>query len=408
MMRKLICLFLIVLLLASCLCACGEKTAEPTLSAEEILAQRRQIALDYMRKELDFYWTCDVELPYYRGRTGELEFTYQPGRIYRGIPYTGSGGTKETFLRYTQSTDERGVHNLSGFAINEDTGEYAVSQLGGDCSTSVFNAWNQFASSIRGDKRNTKSMTPNNGFLRVGEYESDPNENADTEKTCRENGEAVMFEAYSQLQPADAVVHNNDGSGHAMMVVSVVIKRNQKTGEIMGNTSYVTVMDQTSGNMAKEVTEYDETIGAEVYLIGNLEKVCTFTQLYKSGYLPITCKELRDPSPAEESLELITAQQSGDDLASVLESRTLESSRAINLITLTVIDQEGNELAKCDHVPKGANANTFPLSLFLTEPSHLFKGALASDLPSGSYGLCCEVLTITGKTQSWDWEFTVK
>ena len=404
-MKKLICFLMAVLVLAGCLCACGVKTEEPT---EDIIAQRRQMALDHMREELSFYWTCDVELPYYRGRTGLLEFTYQPGRIYRGIPYTGSGGTKETFLRYTQSTDERGVHALSGFAINEETGEYAVSQLGSDCSTSVFNAWNQFASSIRGDKRNTKSMTVNNGYLRVGSYESDPDENADTQKTCRENGEQVMFEAYSQLQPADAVVHNDNGSGHAMLVVSVEVKRNQKNGEILGNTSFVTVMDQTSGNLADDTKVFDENIGAEVYPIGNLEKAYSFAQLYKSGYLPITCKELVDPSPVDETLELVEGEQKGDDLAAVLNANTLESSRAINLITLTVTDGAGNEVVKCDHVPKGANANTFPLSLFLTEPSHLFKGALASDLPSGSYGLCCEVLTITGKTQSWDWEFTVK
>jgi len=307
-MIKSICLQLAVLLLMGCLSACGVQEAGKETVTEDILAQRRQIALEHMRTELSFYWTCDVPMPYYRGRTGLLEFTYQPGRIYRGIPYTGSGGTKASFLRYSQSVDERGVHALSGFAVNEETGEISTLQLGSDCSTSVFNAWNQVANSIRGDKRSTKYMTVNNGFLRVGSYESDPDENAETIKTCSANGEQVMYSAYSLLQPADAVVHNNNGSGHAMMITQVSVATG-KNGQIMGNTSFVKIMDQTNGNLAKEVTEFDEAIGAEVYPVGNLEKVYTFAQLYERGYLPITCRELIDPTPAEESLELLTDEQ---------------------------------------------------------------------------------------------------
>lgn len=408
-MKNLVYILLALLLLAGCGGqAATETTAARSTAAEDVLAQRRQLALEHMRGELSFYWTCDVPLPYYRGRTGILEITYQPGRIYRGIPYGGSGGTKASFLRYGQGADERGVHALSGFAVNEETGEASVLQLGSDCSTSVFNAWNQVANSIRGDKRSTKYMTENNGYLRVGSYESDPDENAETIRTCKANGEEVMYAAYSLLQPADAVVHNNGGIGHAMMITQVSVATG-KNGQILGNTSFVTIMDQTSGNQTKEVSLFDETIGAEVYPIGNLEKVYTFAQLYEKGYLPITCKELIDPSPVSEALGLTTTPQNGDDLAAVLQANTLESSRAINLITLTVTDRDGNAVAKCDHVPKGSNANTFALSRFLTEPSHLFKGDLLTDsLPAGSYTLRCEVLTVTGKTQAWTWEITEK
>ena len=407
-MKKLVCILIALLLLAGCGGqAAAETTAAQSTAAEDVLAQRRQLALEHMRGELSFYWTCDVPLPYYRGRTGILEITYQPGRIYRGIPYTGSGGTKASFLRYGQGADERGVHALSGFAVNEETGEASVLQLGSDCSTSVFNAWNQVANSIRGDKRSTKYMTENNGYLRVGSYESDPDENSETIRTCKANGEEVMYAAYSLLQPADAVVHNNDGSGHAMMITQVSVATG-KNGQILGNTSFVTIMDQTSGNQTKEVSLFDETIGAEVYPIGNLEKVYTFAQLYEKGYLPITCRELIDPAPVTETLELIAAGQTEESLAGVLGARTLESSRAIALITLTVADGDGNAVLECSHVPAGANANTFPLALFLTEPAHLFKGTLeTADLPAGAYELSCTVLTVTGKTETWQVAFRV-
>jgi hypothetical protein len=168
-------------------------------------------------------------------------------------------------------------------------------------------------------------------------------------------------------------------------------------------------MDQTSGNLAKDVTEFDEAIGAEVYPISNLEKVYTFAQLYDKGYLPITCRELIDPAPVTESLELLAGEQTDASLAGVLSALTLESSRAINLLTLTATDEGGNVVFACSHVPKGANANTFPLSLFLTEPSHLFKGAPETEgLSAGTYALTCTVLTVTGMTQTWELEFTVE
>ena len=403
---------LLALMTAALCVGCGETPAETTVATTgpDILGERRQLVQDYMRSQLDFYWTCDEPMPYYRSRTGELEFTFEPGRVYRGIPYTPSGGTTTSFLRYGQGADEKGVHHLSGFSVNQETGEVSVLQLGGDCSTTVFNAWSQIASSISSEKRTTKWMTENNGYLRVGDYQSDPNENSNTIRTCQTNGEQVMYAAYGQLQPGDAVVHFNDGSGHVMMITQCTVSSDTESGDIKGFTSFVRIMDQTSGNMNAEIKEYNEAIGEDVYPIGNLEKVYSFAQLYEKGYLPITCRELVDPAPlAEETLELVpSAEQAGDGLLGQLLSRTVQSNRAINMVTLTVTDSAGAEVQACSFVPAGTYARTLPLSLFVTAESHLLKGTLELEkLEPGSYQLCCEVLSVTGKTITQHTDFQV-
>ena len=407
-MKRLLCVVLALLFLLP-LVGCGKQEPVQTQSAEEILAQRRQIAMDFMRAQLDFYWRCEEELTYFNAKTGKVSLVYEAGKIYRGLPYGQSGGTVATFLRSSE-VDERGVYTVTGVKLDEESGYYQVRRMGSDCAATVWSAWAQISPSISADKRTTRFLTTDNGFLRVGDYASDPTEHSQTKKDCRNNGEQVMYEAYAQLLPADGVVQFNDGSGHAMMVVGVEVKRNQKNGEILGNTSFVHVIDQTSGNMNDNATEYVEALGEEVCLVGNTEKTLSFAAMFGKGYLPITIKELRDPTPvAEETFTLTVAPRTGQDLTALLQAITAASDRAVNLIGLKMENSQGEVVQECSMVVPITSLRSISMGYFLEEADSLILGTFDPDaLAAGSYRLTCTARSYTGKTLEVTETFTVE
>ena len=405
-MKMLVCILLALLLLAGCGAAPAAPTEPTTLLDEEILTQRRQKVMDFMRSQLDFYWRCDETIEYVNAKTGQLELVYEAGPVYRGLPYGQSGGTTASFLRYSTGTDDKGIHQLSGLKRDPETGKFLARRLGSDCAATVWTSWSQVASSISADKRTTKYMTTDNGFLRVGEYESASDIHQDTKQVCRDNGEQTMFEAYALLQPADACVHFN-GTGHAVMITEVTVKRNQKTGEILGNTSFVKYMDQTSGEMNDGRVEYVEELGCEVHIIGNVEKVRSFSQLFDAGYLPVTCKELRDPAQEEtETLAIELAQaRSGSDLTAALQDLTAVSNRAVNVVTVTV-SNDGGVVQECSMVVPITVLRSFSLSHFLTEPNDVQIGFLdPAALPAGSYEMTVKAVSVTGLTVTSQLDF---
>ena len=108
-MKELICILFALLLLAGCAAAPAETTA---LSDADILAQRRQTVMDYMRSQLDFYWTCDEPMPYYRSRTGELEFTFEPGRVWKRDALGHSYPVGPQIVYEGTQAEERLLHEL--------------------------------------------------------------------------------------------------------------------------------------------------------------------------------------------------------------------------------------------------------------------------------------------------------
>lgn len=404
-MKKLICILLALLLLAGCGAAPAETTA---LSDEEILAQRRQTVMDYMRSQLDFYWVCDETFEYLNTKTNKVELVYEAGKVYRGLPYGQAGGTTASFLRYSTGKDEKGIHQLSGLKQDPETGKFLARRLGSDCSSTLWNAWSQISPSISADKRTTKYLTEDNGVLRVGNYTCSTEIHAETKKVCRENGEQTMFEAYALLQPGDGCVHFN-GTGHAIMITDVEVKRNAKTGEILGNTSFVKIMDQTSGRMNDGYTEYVEEVGCEVQFIGNVEKALSFSQMFSAGYLPITCKELIDPAPLAEEMVADSVKEYSAD---TLHIGTVTASYPISSLTMTITDAQGKIVQKATcYAGESDNRYMFRMSQFNSPIERpVMQGAYDPDaLTAGSYHCTLTCQIATGRTftvRSYD--FTVE
>ena len=414
-MKKLIRIAAMVLALLL-LTACGAEPPAETKSAEQILAERRDIAESKMRWALSVLWRAEEDITYSKnsksmGPDNDDEkdlLQIKKGRIYRGLPYAHSSGSVYSFLSFG-TPDEKGIYDISGISVKmlngypNDTG-FNVARISSDCADTIFWAWGHVSTSIFFDL--TNRMTEMTGCLKVGDYAFEGTSYDNTVQTCEDNGEQTMFAAYAQMQKADAVVMvPASGSGHTMMIVETHVEMN---GDVIdGEKSYAIVIDQISSNIPKEKYEYNEELGENVYLCGRLDAKFTFKKLFDNGYLPVTCKELIDPAPLPE--ETVTDSETEYTKDNIFQG-VLQSPYRISSVTVTVTDKDGNVVQEMTGFGKQDEMTRFrlPRMMDVTEKD-VVRGSIDLDaLPAGTYKCTHTCQIATGKILTVrDFEFTV-
>ena len=213
-----------------------------------------------------------------------------------------------------------------------------------------------------------------------------------------------MFKAYSQLQPGDGMVlYTKSSGGHAVMVVDVHI---EYTGDkIDGGKSYVTIIEQKSSPQRAEECYYDEQLGQMVYICGAMDLEWSFDTIYGKGYLPVTCKELVDPSPkAEEQITTTNPQPSIDNLWMC----NITANYRIASITTTIL-LDGQPVQRA--TVYGRQRDKYDISMLLfRDPTEapIANGLLDLDsLPQGQYQCVVTCLLGTGNSHTvYDFTFT--
>ena len=415
-MKKVIC---IVLLLALLLCGCTAQTAdptaeptaaptqaevppeteaptqEPTMSEEEaqaILQERRDIVEAEMRHMMSVLWVSDVE-------ASNKYRTLKAGRIYSGIPYTHGSGSGDSYLACGEP-DENGVYHITGLNSTIITGNSGTSynhcaRLGNDCADAVFWAWGRVSSTI--SFNGTRTMAPAMGCIKVGDYVCDDKVSyKNTVITCQENGEDVMFAAYMQMQKGDAFTNYNGSTGHAFMFVDIHVEYTAD-GKIDAENSYALVHEQGGGGDQDGKTYFDETLGETVYRICSTDNKYTFRKLFDNGYLPVTIKELVDPSPLEEpwvedSLEVRTI----DDMY----TGQITSNYRISHVTIEITGADGKLLQSSTCYARQDDKYTFPMKNYRIDAlMDVLRGQLDLEaLPAGTYTYTIKCHVATGDT----------
>lgn len=423
--------FSILCLAALLLTGCGEvqtpetepkETTVPTtapteLSEEEkqqILQSRRDTAEAHMRYMMSFLWQTDVSIDYsYKVNSVGASFDdpgqilhLEAGRVYSGMPYTHGSGGAESFLSFGEP-DEKGVIQMTGLTSELLSGGGStkpnnMARLSNDCADAVGWAWSRVGNSFTFTM--TQNMTADRGCLPVGNYKTVEGNYKKTKDIVKENGETVMYEAYACLQKADGVVCYN-GSGHAMMIAQVNVVRNG--GTIDPEESFVLVHEQFTSNAKKELTRVDEETGLTVYCLGGVDRKYTFAQLFKKSYLPITIKELVDPSPTAPA-ELVDSQK--EHTRETLFEGSISCQYKICSVTVTVTDEGGTTVQKATCFPTEAERYMFRMEHF-TDPVEqaVIRGSLSlSDLTPGTYRVVVDCIVGTGETlTARDFTFTV-
>ena len=396
---------LLALFLSLCFAGCTE-TATPTTVAttipeetkyafpleltpeeEAVLQQRRDIAESYVRESLTLLWRSSEPLVYGLAERDNGTVLYlAPGNLYKGLPYAYGCGTKTAFLEYAGEPDEHGVYTISGLSATAlDYGTYGA-RVGNDCSSVVTNAWSLIGTSFTTCMSST--MFEDFGAIPVGEYDfcvpisPETGRITDTSIVATQNGKQTMFAAYAQLQKADAVFRQSSGgSNHTMMIVDVHVE--YADGLIDGDKSYVTVLEQTRSNFTKGVTEIHPELNELVYVIGGVDKVYKFNSLFNSAYLPVTIKELRDPSPVEDPW----VKDSETDLnIDKLFVGIISSNMFIDTVEISILDENGQMVQSVAGRARRRYNKEFELERFMTELPGSMKGSIDLEtLKSGNY-----------------------
>lgn len=334
------------------------------------LDKRRMTAEAEMRRMMGttFVFEEDFTYPIAAGQS----ITKFAGKKYTGMPYTNASGSGYAFFR-DATVDEEGVYHVSGL-----NGYLA----GNDCADSVFWAWATVSNTI--DFRGTKWMTENHGIVKVGDYEYEMrDEHTETKAVCEANGKEVMYEAYTQLKKADAVVHYNEGAGHVLMVVDTNVIYTED-GEIDGNRSHILYLDQ-SGN-------------------SGMDKKCSFKVLAYQGYLPVTVREFIDEGEKVEVAEVTDSVS--EHTAQTMLTGVISANYRISDVTVEITDGSGAVVQSARRYANEEEMYRFDMANFnsadflwnFVPTKNVYTDFIDLSELSGEYRCTVSVLLGTGET----------
>ena len=394
-MKKIFCFVLAVMLVLSCFVGCSnaEETPEtvfqatfPTVpgpadeSDEAALAYRRDLVEQNMRDQICVRWTPAENIEYSlvfssKGLAADKVsnpadiITLRQGRIYEGIPYTHGRGSGYDFLAFATGYNDDGVLVIDGLShpyLGGGTGSLnplASSRIGNDCADMLFWAWAQVSTTISFE--HCMNMVPIHGCLPVGDY-TGYDETLEkiyyTFPICEENGDQKMYECYAQLQKGDGMVFMNKyGQGHAIMNVKANVVY-AADGTIDPKQSYCNILDQNSGGEREQTNAYkDEATGKIIYQLDLPDREMTFQELYTTGYLPVTCKELIDPSPLAEVT--ITDSEKEHNIDNIFKG-IVNCPYRISNVTITIKDSKGNTVQEATMFGLSKDMYDFNLARF--------------------------------------------
>lgn len=372
---------------------------ELTEEEKAILQERRDIAEAYMRESLSVLWKTDENIIYGldSNRDSGLKLYIIEGRIYQGLPYSYAVGTQDSFLEYAGEPDKNGVYTITGLEDTAVNYESYGGRVGNDCSGVLTNAWSQVGTSF--DASRSCEMTEAHGVIPVGEYDFNPVIDASTGNitftgdATAGNGPLTMYKAYAQLQKADCLFRvAKDGSNHSVMVVDVNVVY---IGDMIdGKKSSVTVLEQTRKNQTQQ-KRYDHPELGEVFIIGGIDVTYTFAELFNATYLPVTVKELIDPSPVDapwvkDSVETPTKDN--------IFTGNITSNWYIDCVSVTIADESGKTVQKVTGRARRRFNKDFDMTRFVTENPGACLGSVdLAKLKAGNYKCTVTARLTTGE-----------
>ena len=301
--------------------------------------QLRQTAVQAMTDMLSIQWSSSTEINYNKtGAVSQKDYHYDANTTYCGLPYADGQTNLFTWLEYYDP--ETGHLNMEG------DGQWLNSILGNTCAGSLMWAWSSVCDSLTGSFINT-NMVYKYGCIPVGQYTFPGMTTINsyyeygTDQICADNGQAVLFDAYAQMLPADAVTSSTQE--HAMMIYSEPVVVYNTDGTIDGENSYVYIQDQAAGTSSTD-SKFYEVVGEDgktYYYSGRVGKQFTFSSLFKLNYIPVTTVEFAGTDPYAEATVSFSADTCTD--AKALLAGSVQSNYPMSLLKIKAENENGKE-----------------------------------------------------------------
>lgn len=189
--------------------------------------------------------------------------TYYSSNIYYGMPYSQvHNDSLEAFWTYANT----------GRSPNADLYIYKGASAGNDCSTAVALAWKQCFSGMKYQEIDTSDFlscakTGKSDYYHMKTVQGYKIGSQNTTKDyCATKGKDTIIKLYKGMQTGDSLFHRKTDNGHALLVASIDNKKE----------TVVCVEQRTYTSSGSWRT-----------------KTYTFDDLYKQGYLPVYCTNVR-------------------------------------------------------------------------------------------------------------------
>ena len=306
----------------------------PMAAAQAATAGAGDKAVEYMRSMATVKWTPKKNITYWSG--GSRKFT--AGTTYRGMPYTQNNRQNlAAFKKYVNSS-------------NVYTGpSTSSSYVGNDCSSAVRFAWLNVGAKITFSYTGNMFPGSKTGVLAVGSYKSTASTSS-TKIITTGSGASTMYSAYAQLKAGDAVFARVNGVvNHARLVSDVKVVKNSN-GSVNGSSSYVKCIEQCGLSSSRGNTTW------------NVDKKYTFSALYSTYYIPITCQVVKDGGSSNGASKLKIAANNYP--TSIFEGKefsiygVITSNYTIKKVTVTICDASGKAVSSKTVKP---NAKSYEL-----------------------------------------------
>ena len=325
----------------------------------------RQMAVRCMHDQLDIMWKTPKDLIFttrpgiWMPNSKDKTTAYLENKIYHGLPYVRAGTALPQWYEFYDTTT--GVLDFPG------DGKQLWLTLGHSCASCVVYSWYSVCNSL-GGKFAQRFMVPKNGCLPVAPLKV-PEEiesylDYSTGKIIEDNGKDVLFEAYANVQAADAL--NTQPNNHVMMAITSATVVRNADGIIDPDRSFIMIQDQRSGEGRYEsgFYEYLEDGTVERYS-GRCEYQASFRELCDEGYIPLTTAEFMGTKPYEQA----TATFDGniDTLEGIVNGK-VTANYPICVLKVNLFDHLSREnftfkkLLKVDDIGNGLGAS-YPMIL---------------------------------------------
>jgi len=327
-------------------------------AADPVLAARRELVEAEGARFSGTLFMYDKDLEH----VNDPRFNLQANVVHRGIPYVAGSMNLDAFLTGAKYQDENGVYHM-------DTDLFQGTKWGflwgASCADLVYWAWNQVSASITFG--NAQEMTPENGCLKVGEYESTVRDKkyVDTFADCKANGQDVMFEAYAQLLMGDGgVFYSPKSGGHGILISEVHVER-YEDGVIDPSESYILYHD-TNGSYSKRIIRLNDELEVEGRSAASYYGKKNFGTMFKEGYLPVTCRELMSSDIPVAEVKVTDSMAGNLNYDSVIAG-TITSNYYISYLEMEITDVAGNVVQSAiryDHEGLNAGKQVFYMDYF--------------------------------------------